>query len=324
MTTHQIESKSGKRPTIRQFFGTRRGSVYQAALLLSLPAILGIVLFYYLPIIQAVRYSFYNYNLIADTFTWLGADNYTRMLTDKLVQKSFTVTGLYFILKVPLLMASGLGLAILVRHAWRGVGAMRTIILLPTVTSMVVVTVVWGFMYHPTSGLINSMLNSVGLPSQDFLTSPTQALPSIVALTIWKDVGLVMLFYLAGLMGISETLYEAARIDGANGWQQFRHITFPSLRGTHIFVLVTSTVAAFKVFVPVFMTTQGGPVNSTKVILVSIYDYAFRFNQMGYAAAISVILALILLVVSLFQFVLTRERKSSGKSAFSRKKVPLI
>jgi ABC-type sugar transport system permease subunit len=247
------------------------------------------------------------------------------MLTDKLVQKSFTVTGLFFILKVPLLMATGLGLAILVRDAWRGVGGLRTIILLPTVTSMVVVTTVWGFMYHPTSGLLNSMLTSVGLPAQDFLTSPTQALPSIVAITIWKDVGLVMLFYLAGLMGIPNTLYEAARIDGANGWQQFRHITFPSLRGTHIFVLVTSTVAAFKVFVPVFMTTQGGPLNSTKVILVSIYDYAFRFNQMGYAAAISVILALILVVISVIQFFVTRERKPpKQKTAYSSKKVSYL
>jgi ABC-type sugar transport system permease subunit len=179
-------------------------------------------------------------------------------------------------------------------------------------------------MYHPTSGLINSILTSAGLPAQDFLTSPTQALPSIVVLTIWKDVGLVMIFYLAGLMGIDETLYEAATIDGANGWQQFRHITFPSLRGTHIFVLVTSTVAAFKVFIPVFMTTGGGPLNSTRVILLSIYEYAFRFNQLGYAAAISVILALILVVISVLQFFMTREREPKQKKALSTKKVKII
>jgi ABC-type sugar transport system permease subunit len=179
-------------------------------------------------------------------------------------------------------------------------------------------------MYHPTSGLFNSILNSFGLPAQDFLTSKTQALPSIVAITIWKDAGLTMLFYLAGLMGISETYYEAAKIDGANAWQQFWHITLPSLRGTTLFVLVTSTVAAFKVFVPVFMTTGGGPLNSTKVILVSIYEAAFRFNQLGYAAAISVVLALILVVVSVFQFILTRERTPERKSPYTTDKVPLV
>ena len=306
------------------FWRTRRGSVYFAALVLGLPAIAGIFIFYYLPIYQAVRYSFSNYNLIAGTIEWIGLDNYTRMLADASIFNSFKVTLLFFVLKVPLLMALGLGLAMLVQRAFRGVGFLRTVILLPTVTSMVVVTTVWGFMYHPTSGLFNSFLTGLGLPAQDFLTSRSQALPSIVAITIWKDAGLTMLFYLAGLMGISETYYEAARIDGANKWQQFWHITLPSLRGTTLFVLVTSTVAAFKVFVPVFMTTGGGPLNSTKVILVSIYEFAFRFNQMGYAAAISVVLALILIVVSVLQFILTRERTPARRTPYKRDKVPLV
>jgi ABC-type sugar transport system permease subunit len=134
-----------------------------------------------------------------------------------------------------------------------------------------------------------------------------------------------MLFYLAGLMGIDETLYEAARIDGANGWQQFRFITFPSLRGTHIFVLFTSTVAAFRVFIPIFLTTSGGPQNSTRVILLSIYEYAFRFNQMGYAAAISVILALILVLISILQFFFTREQEpKKEKKALGIDKVKII
>ncbi len=325
MTTQTLGRKEQERRKFGQFFRTRRGSVYLAAFMLGIPAMLGIIIFYYWPILEAVRYSFYNVNLIADRLTPIGSENYTRMVGDTLVLKSFQTTFLFFILKVPLLMACGLGLALMVRRAWTGVGPIRTIILLPTVTSMVVVTTVWGFMYHPTSGLFNSILVSAGLPAQDFLTSPTQALPSIVVLTIWKDVGLTMLFYLAGLMGIDETLYEAARIDGANGRQQFRHITFPSLRGTHIFVLFTSTVAAFKVFIPVFLTTGGGPQNSTRVILLSIYEYAFQFNQMGYAAAISVILALLLVLISVLQFYLTRERQpKTEKKALSTKKVKII
>ncbi len=316
--------KAGSDTRPWMFWRTRRGSVYFAALILSLPAMAGIIIFYYLPIYQAVRYSFSNYNLIGGTIEWIGFDNYTRMLADASIYNSFKVTLYFFLLKVPLLMALGLGLALLVQRAFRGVGFLRTVILLPTVTSMVVVTTVWGFMYHPTSGLINSFLTGIGLPAQDFLTSKTQALPSIVAITVWKDAGLTMLFYLAGLMGISETYYEAARIDGANVWQQFWHITLPSLRSTTLFVLVTSTVAAFKVFVPVFMTTGGGPLNSTNVILVAIYEAAFRFNQLGYAAAISVVLALILVIVSVFQFILTRERTPARKSPYKVDKVPLV
>lgn len=316
--------KAGNDTRPWKFWRTRRGSVYFAALILGLPAMVGIIIFYYLPIYEAVRYSFSNYNLIGGTIEWIGFDNYTRMFADASIYNSFKVTLYFFLLKVPLLMALGLGLALLVQRAFRGVGFLRTVILLPTVTSMVVVTTVWGFMYHPTSGLINSFLTGLGLPAQDFLTSKTQALPSIVAITVWKDAGLTMLFYLAGLMGISETYYEAARIDGANVWQQFWHITLPSLRSTTLFVLVTSTVAAFKVFVPVFMTTGGGPLNSTNVILVAIYEAAFRFNQLGYAAAISVILALILVVVSVFQFILTRERTPARKSPYKIDKVPLV
>jgi len=308
-----------------QFWRTLNGDRYLSAFVLSVPALAGIILFYYLPIFQAVRYSFFNYNLISGKITWLGMGNYARMLEDPVVMQSFKVTGLFFILKVPLLMASGLGLAMLVRRPGKGVAALRTVILLPVVTSMVVVTTVWGFMLHPEMGLINSILNTAGLESMDFLTSPKQALPSIVMITVWKDVGLTMIFYLAGLMGIPEEFYEAAKIDGANPWQQFRFITLPSLRGTNIFILVTSTVAAFKVFVPVYMTTQGGPMNATKVILLTIYQYAFRFNQMGYAAAISVILALILVVISMLQFLVTREKKDQKKrSAYNTRKVPLI
>lgn len=281
--------------------GKKRG-VYFAAIILGFPAIIGIIIFYYVPIIRAVRYSFFDYNMIGDTFNWVGGDNYRQLLHDKHIFHSLKVTVYFFILKVPLLMASGLGLALLVRKARSGVGLLRTIILLPTVTSMVVVSTVWGFMYHPTNGLINSILNTVNLPAQDFLTSKTQALPSIVFLTIWKDVGLTMIFYLAGLMGIPDTYYEAAQIDGANNLQQFWYITLPLLKNTSVFVLLTSTISAFRVFTPIFLTTQGGPMDATNVIVMSIYNHAFRFNEMGYASAISVGLAIILIMISSFQF----------------------
>jgi len=304
-----------------------KGGVLKAAIILSIPALTGIFLFYYIPIIEAVRYSFHNYQLISGELTYIGLDNYTRAFQDPLFLESMRATLLFFILKVPLLMISGLGLALLVQKTGRGVGTLRTIILLPTVTSMVVVTTVWGFMYHPDLGLFNSILNSVGLPSQKFLTSPTQAMPSIVILTIWKDVGLTMLFYLAGLLGIPQEYYEAARIDGANGWQQLRFITIPALRGTNLFILVTSSISAFRVFIPIFMTTQGGPMNTTRVIMLMIYQYAFRFNQMGYAATLTVILAVLMIVISLLQFLVSRERKAAPlkeRSVYKTDTVPYL
>lgn len=310
-----------------KFLKKKNTIIMKSVILMSVPAITGIILFYYWPIVEAFRYSFLQYNLIARTSTFIGFDNYRELINDQMVFTSFRVTFTFFLMKVPLQMALGLGLALLVKKNSMGIGLLRTIILLPTVTSMVVVTVVWGFMYHPTTGLFNSFLNAVGIPSQKFLTSPTQALPSIVALTLWKDVGLTMLFYLAGLLGISNELYEAAKIDGANGWQQLRYITIPTLRRTHLFILVTSTIAAFRVFDPVYLTTQGGPINATRVILILIYNNAFRFHRLGYASAISVVFVLVLVIIGGIQFYITRERTTKPKvrrSSYKAKKVPYL
>jgi len=315
-----------KKPKPR-FFTTKKWGLYSTIVFMSIPAILGIFLFYYLPIFEAFRYSFLEYTLIAGESTFIGLDNYRRLFNDPQVFISVRVTIIFFLLKVPLLMALGLGLALLVRKSSKGTALLRTIILLPTVTSMVVVTTIWGFMYHPSTGLFNSILNSLGLPSQQFLTSPTQALPSIVVMTLWKDVGLTMLFYLAGLLGIPDEYYEAARIDGANGWQQLRYITIPSLNRTNLFILVTSTVSAFRVFDPVYLTTQGGPMNSTRVIMMLVYSNAFRFGQLGYSSAITVLLVIILVVISGFQFLFLGEKGEKPKhkrTVYKPDKVPFV
>jgi ABC-type sugar transport system permease subunit len=327
MNKNRKPSQNRHEPGTKHFWKTKRWGLYSTALIMGIPALTGIVLFYYIPVILAVRYSFYDYNLMARTMSFVAFKNYANLLNDQLFFTSIRITLLFLILKVPLQMVSGLALALLVRRSSKGTGILRTIILLPTVTSMVVVTTVWGFMYHPGIGLFNSILNTVGLPSQGFLTSATQALPSIVILTIWKDVGLTMLFYLAGLLGIPEEYYDAARIDGANSWQQLKYITLPALRDTTLFILIFSTVAAFRVFEPVYLTTQGGPLNATKVLLVLIYDYAFRFYQMGYSSAMTVIFALVLIVVGAFQFIFAREKKPklpTRRTAYKSNRVPYI
>jgi multiple sugar transport system permease protein len=292
---------------VRNYFASDASRRYIATFWLVLPAVIGLVLFHYWPMYEGLRMSFSTYRPFTGESEWVGLRNYITASGDTVLIRSLGITALYFALKVPFQMMLGLGLALFVSRPLRGVGLLRTLILLPTITSMVVVSLIWGIMYNPTNGLLNSALVSLGLPAQPFLTSPTQALASIAALDIWKDIGLTMLFYLAGLMAISGDYYEAAKVDGANGWQSFRFITLPLLKGTHLFVLLTSTISAFKVFVPVRVLTGGGPSNSTNVIVMYIYDLAFRFTRLDYAATLSVILALILLAISLFQMRVARD-----------------
>ena len=284
---------------------------YMSALLLSLPALVGLVLFQYWPIFKMVQLSFLNYKIFTGEFTWKGIENYVTAMQDPLLLHTFKVTGIYFLLKVPLQMALGLGLAMLVKNATRGIGWVRTIILLPVVTSMVVVSTVWGIMFNSDSGMVNGILALFGVPAQIFLSGTAQALPTIAFITIWKDVGLTMLFFMAGLLSIPHVYYEAAEVDGANAWQRFRYITLPLLKPTTVFVVVTTTIEAFKVFVPVKVLTDGGPSNATRVILLYIFELAFHFNRLGYAATISVLLAALLLLLSLLQMRLTREERDA-------------
>ena len=280
---------------------------YVAVILLSLPALIGFILFHYWPIYEMVRLSLLDYKLFTGEFTWQGIENYVVAAEDPILWDSLLVTAFYFFLKVPVQMALALALALFVSRSGRGIGWIRTIILLPAVTSMVVVSTVWGMLFHPDSGLINGFLELLHLPQQLFLASQDQALPAIAFITIWKEVGLNMLFFMAGLLAIPGVYYEAATVDGARPWQIFRHITLPLLKPTTIFVLVTSTISAFKVFVPVKVLTDGGPSGATRVIVLYVFELAFRFNRLGYAATVSVILAVLLLIFSILQLRLSRE-----------------
>jgi ABC-type sugar transport system permease subunit len=280
---------------------------YKTAFLLSLPALIGLILFHYWPIYEMVRISLLDYKIFTGEFSWIGAENYGLAFEDALLFETLKTTVLFFLLKVPLQMALALALAMFMTQGGRSIGFLRTVVLLPAVTAMVVASTVWGFMFHPDNGLVNSLLLTAGLSPQPFLASAQQALPSIAFITIWKQVGLNMLFFMAGLLTIPGVYYEAAKVDGATAWQTFRNVTLPLLTPTTIFVLITSTIATFKVFVPVKVLTDGGPSGATRVIVLYIFELAFRFSRLGYAAAISVLLALILLVLSIVQMRMTRE-----------------
>jgi ABC-type sugar transport system permease subunit len=162
-------------------------------------------------------------------------------------------------------------------------------------------SVLWRLMYHPSNGIFNSIIRTAGLAPQPFLVDQSQALPAIVALTLWQDVGFYMIIFLAGLQGIPQEYYDAARVDGASNWAEFLHITLPLLSRTTVLVLILSTVFSFQVFIPVYVMTAGGPSGATEVVGYYMYRVAFQLLRMGYANTIAIITLVILLIVSLFQ-----------------------
>jgi ABC-type sugar transport system permease subunit len=278
---------------------------YQTAAAFLLPAAIGIFLFAILPIAQAIRISFFDYSLLNPDQIPVGLQNYEQAVKDPVFQIALRNTLCYTVLLVTAQTAAALGLALLLKQQVRGLAFFRSAFFIPVVTSLVVISTVWKLMYN-TQGIINGFLGTVSLSPQPFLTSVDQALLSLVAMSVWKDVGFYMLIFLAGLQAIPLELYESAAIDGASRVQGFIRITLPLLRRPAVFVIVVGTISAFKVFTPVYLMTDGGPADSTMVIVFYIFRSAFRYFQMGYASAMSVVLLLIVVVLTLIQFRLLR------------------
>ncbi len=289
--------------------GSGQKELLSTILLFTVPTLILLITFQLVPILKAVQYSLYSYNLISGNKVFLGFENYVKAFQDERFLNSLKTTVKYFLMRVPLQMFFGYLLALLLVTPRKWTTTYRTIILLPVVSSMVVMTTILGLMMHPTNGLFNAMLQLIGIKPQLYLTSPDQALYAIVGITVWKNVGLTMLFFLAGMFAIPASYYEAAKIDGVNYIQQQIHITLPLIKRTIVFLLMTLSIRAFQVFGPILLTTGGGPVDSTRVVVMHIYEYAFTFNRMGYASAMSVILAMILILVTGLQRYYTQKNK---------------
>jgi ABC-type sugar transport system permease subunit len=277
------------------------------SLVFVLPALINFAVFRYYPMLWAGWASLWNYSLLGGFKNFVGLGNYIRALTDDpILLQSMGVTLTFVLVKVPLQTALALALAVFANQSKPGMGMMRAIIFMPVVTSFIVVSIVWGMILNKDVGLMNGFLETIGQPRLGYLTSPQNALPTIIIISIWKDVGYSVIILIAGLKGISSTFYEAAIVDGAGPWQSFVSITLPMLRRALMFVLVTATIASFQVFIPVYQLTQGGPSQATNVIVYYLYNKAFIFGEMGYASAVSIILLIILLVVSVGQMRLLR------------------
>lgn len=271
------------------------------AFLFILPALINFTIFRYIPIFMSMYASMFEYSLLGGYGDFIGLQHYQRMMTDPVFWRSLQATVLFVLYKVPLQIAFSLGLAILLVRQSLGTAIVRSAILTPMVTSIIIVSIIWAMMFQSQNGLFQSMLVAMGFRKTPFLSDANLALPAISVMMIWKDIGFSFIIFVAGLKGISETYYEAAIVDGANRWQLFLHITLPLLKPMLMFVIVTQTIFSFQVFVPVYQMTQGGPLDSTKVIVYYIYQQGFRFQDMGYASAISIVTLVLLLLVSWLQ-----------------------
>jgi multiple sugar transport system permease protein len=264
------------------------------------PSLVPLLLFMIGPMLSSIGLSFLSWDLLSPA-RWVGLSNYRTLIHDGLFHSALLHT-LYFIGGyLPLTFLGGLGLALALNQRLKGIAWVRTIYFLPVVTSWVVVSLVWEWLLNPQFGMVNRLLSLVGIHGPGWLLDPHWAMPGIIVASAWKDLGFTMVIFLAGLQAIPEDYYEAAALDGAGRWSRFRNVTLPLLSPASFFVVVITLINNFQVFDQVQVMTQGGPANSTTVVVQQIFQNAFRYSRMGYAAAMSWALFAVILVVTVVQ-----------------------
>ncbi len=264
------------------------------------PSLIALLAFSIGPMFGTLWVSVQEWNLIRPA-EFIGADNYRELWSDDDFRRALLNTLYYLVGYLPLVIVGGLALAVLVNRKLKGIAVFRAIYFLPVVTSWVVVALLWKWLLNPSDGLVNWGLGLFGIEGPGWWTSRTWAMPSVIIASAWKDLGFVMIILLAGLQAIDETLYEAARIDGASGWRQLRSITLPLLTPSLFFVVVISLINGFQVFDQVWVMTEGGPAGSSTVVVEQIVKNTFSYGRAGYAAAQSVVLFVIILLVTAIQ-----------------------
>lgn len=287
---------------------TRSKTPLLLILALLAPALAGLVVFRLYPIGLAVSDSFFN--VLRGKSLFVGLDNYIALLTDSAFWNSLQVTLWFNLLINPIQIALALGLALLYVQQFKGVTFYRILFLIPIGVSLPTAVIIWRIMLSQ-DGLVNGVIGIAGVPAQPWLTAQSLALYSIIAIATWKGISYWMIFIIGGLQNISPEIYDAARIDGVKPWQRLIYITIPLLRPTLLFVLVADVSINFLLFAPIFMLTQGGPADSTNVLMYEAYKSGFVFGDMGRAMAIIVVVVAILLVIVGLQFKLL----AGGKEA---------
>lgn len=285
----------------------RRDEQRQAWLFVT-PAVVHLIVFALFPIGYALYLSLFKWQLLRESQEFIGLQNYAMSLAESPFWNAMWNSARYALVSVPLGMVVALGVAILVNQKLRGVTIFRTLFYIPAIASGVAISMLWIYVYLPETGMINTVLGSLGIQSVDFLNRAEWAMWALVFMSVWTGLGPRMVLFLAGLLSIPQPLYEAAELDGATRWRSFVSITIPMLAPTTLFVLVTSTISALQVFTPVYMMTKGQPEDTTDVVGYHIYTEAWVNFNLGLASAKSFILLAVVAAISIIQFKLMRRR----------------
>ncbi len=265
-----------------------------------LPYVVFFCAFVAYPLIFSIVLLFHRWNIVTP-MEWIGMKNFGRLIGDALFYRSLLNTLTFLVIHIPLQAAVALTLALLLNTVVRGRGLFRALYFLPVVVSGVAVTILWQQLYSFDYGVLNNMLHAVGLPSVPWLVDPHVAMPSIAIMATWKNVGIYVVLFLVGLQNIPRELYEAASLDGASPFKQFLHVTLPMLNPAIVVIVVLSTIGGFSLFIEPYVLTGGGPMQSTLSGMLYIYNQAFSFGHMGYAATLGFVYALVILGVVLLQ-----------------------
>lgn len=275
------------------------------------PALAAIAVCFALPVIGALALSFTDFDIygVADRHNvrFIGLDNYRQLLAAPLFWSSLRNTAFFVVVGAPLSIAASLGAAVLLdARLARARGAFRTALFSPVVTTVVAVAVIWRYIFHTRYGLLNHALGRLGLDAIDWLGDPRWSMPAMIVFAVWKNFGYNMIIFVAGLQRIPADLYEAARLDGAGRWAQFRHITVPALAPTTLLVTLLTMVGYFQLFAEPYVMTRGGPAQSTTSVLYFMFEEGFRWWNLGYASAIAFVLFAIMLAGTLVQLAVAR------------------
>ncbi|MDD3016056.1 carbohydrate ABC transporter permease [Lactococcus chungangensis] len=272
------------------------------------PALILLGIFLVIPVFMVVYYSFTDYYLLTpDQRQFVGLSNFVQLFKDPIFIKSIFNTLKFVVWIIPVQLGASLGLALIVNKARKGNIFFKVAFFAPVVMSLVVISILWLYLLNPNDGLINTLLMKIGIDAQPFLTSPKQAMYTIVFVSAWQGAGYQMLLLLGGMQNIPQDVYEAAELDGFNKFQQFIYITMPLLKPTALFVLLTTLISAFKLIVQPMVMTQGGPMNSTMTMVYYIYQTGFTDRMVGYSSSIALIFTTMIGMISIAQRRLMKE-----------------
>jgi len=287
-----VTSTAGYTDRLRRWLSQYVDPETQSAYWLLTPILVFFAVFQYYPILKSIVISFTQYGLLLPETPFVGVQNYVSQFQDPLFLSALGNTLIFVGAAVGVGVTLALTLAVFVERTGRWAKVYRTLYFVPVVTSLMATSMVWRWLYSP-DGLINYLLTSVGLEAQPWLLSESLALPALIVLTIWKNLGFDLVLFSAALQSIPKTYYEASSLEGASAWQDFWYITLPQLRPILLLVSVTAVIRSFRVFTIILAMTQGGPINATRTIVYHIYEQGIQYDEMGYASAAAVILLII-------------------------------